>query len=502
MTASPVTTEPKSVKFLRRLIVLVVVVIVGLLGYPLFSTTTIYRANLPIEEVNDLASSFDQQIHFKIPVYIELPNALDHFIPSCQDMINEALYESHPSLKNTWEIDLQRQPNDATDTENDYLVKMDGGDSFSYSILPFSKEINIQVLRDAHTKTVESFVKKVLLENVFKEEIDRFDSLLSSKKDTSQVIMPYSSNYNVVFSLLAENGQTVNWDIEQCTKLFKPLFDSLKHFSNFSISSQIQYYSKLTREVTYDKEKDAYILKDSELSTFINFGDWNLVTHDIKPTINFLVYFPESNYKGKPFLIENSDTNSFLVPQWGGVSIINKELPVLAGAEVTLTHDELLPVMEIFASQLFQLLGLPNTPKSPYIRIDTLSRITYFKNSKKALENLLSLIKLAQSLNEISIPDTTKEYVLKTIVYIKNSIAVLNDDQNYSQAIGLSSRALENSDNAFFEKEMVQQAYFPSEHKLAVLLPLLGPVTSIICLGFLKMLVDFKKDKRNKVKKD
>jgi len=500
-TQQALTTEPKSIRFIRRLIVFIVVIFVGLLGYPLFSTTTtIYRADLPISEVNELATIFQDKIHFKIPVYIDVSNSLEYFIPSCQEMIDDELYGKYPNLKDTWQIDLKRKVKETIDTEKDYVIRMNVAESFSYFISPFSKEINLSITREAHTKTVETFLKKVLLEHVFQEEIEQLDSLLSSKKETSQVVMPYSSNYNVVFSLLVENGQTLNWDIEESTKLFRPLFEKLQHFSNFSISSQIQYYSKLTKEVKYDQGRDAYVLKDSELSTFINFGDWNLVTHDIKPTINFLVYFPDSNYKGKPFLIENSDTNSFLVPQWGGVSIFNKGLPVLSGAQVTLTDDELLPVMEIFASQLFQLLGLPSTPKSPSIRIDTLSRITFFKNSKKALENLLSLIKLTQSLNEISIPENTKEYVLETISYINRSLTVLDDHQDYPQAIELSSKALENSDKAFFEKEMVQQAYFPSEHKLAVLLPLLGPVTSIITLGFLKMLVDLKTDRRNKLK--
>jgi GPI-anchor transamidase subunit S len=44
-------------------------------------------------------------------------------------------------------------------------------------------------------------------------------------------------------------------------------------------------------------------------------------------------------------------------------------------------------------------------------------------------------------------------------------------------------KAWEDSEKAFFEKSMVGQVYFPDEHKVAVYLPLLGPVGVPLLVG-------------------
>lgn len=46
--------------------------------------------------------------------------------------------------------------------------------------------------------------------------------------------------------------------------------------------------------------------------------------------------------------------------------------------------------------------------------------------------------------------------------------------------------AEEAAERAFFEKSMVGQVYFPDEHKVAVYLPLLGPVGVPLVMGVVK----------------
>lgn len=504
--------EIKSIKSIRRLIVIIISVIVISIGLPLFkSTTSIYRAELPVEEIRQKTSTFvNDDLHFQIPVYLDIPNSLEYFIPRAQEVIDESLYKKYPNLRNIWSIELKRQNYEyKVDPENDYIVKFeylknptDEEDSLpveSFYISPFSKT-SLLYLTDAviKSKQVDDFLRVVLLENVFVEEINEISKLIHNETNeiSKNLVLPYSSNYNIVISLLVENGKTISWEIEESIKLLTPILNILSHFTNFTISSQIQYYSKLTNPPKFDESLKANIIPESDLSTFINYGDWNLITHDIHPSINFLVYFPTSNYENKPLIVENSNTNSFLIPQWGGVYIFNKDLPILQDNKVNINENELLPVMEIFTSQLFELLGIPNKPKSPIIRIDSLSRISTLKNLKKSLNNLESLVKLTESLNEISIPELTKTYVLTTINFFNKSIKSINE-KKFKLAMIFSSESLFNSDKAFFEKEMVQQAYFPSEHKLAVFLPLLGPVSSIILIGLIKTLKDYKNDKKD-----
>lgn len=57
---------------------------------------------------------------------------------------------------------------------------------------------------------------------------------------------------------------------------------------------------------------------------------------------------------------------------------------------------------------------------------------------------------------------------------------------NWLGAYRHSTRALKLSNNAFFHKDMVQQAYFPEEHKMAVYSPLLGPFVTIVVMALVR----------------
>lgn len=502
--------EISSITVVRRVIVFVTLLFIVFLGVPLWkSTTTIHRAELPADKVKDYSMNLQNQIHYKVPVYLDIPNSLVCFIPQAQELLNKSVYDVYPELQDFWAIEL-RKIDDNVDAQQDYVVKFEylpspdneeeQDPTESFFISPFSKETRITITDNVvRPKKVDEFLSIILTQYVFKGEIEEMRSVVKGQShDARNLVMPYSSKYNIVISLLNENGKPINWEIEKSLELFESIFVKLNHFANFTVTSQIQYYSTLTYPPRYDENKKAFIIPESGLSTFVNFGDWNLITHDIKPSINFILYFPEANYDSKPTLIENSKTNSFLIPQWGGVTIFNKDMKK-EGSNID--ESELLPVMETFASQLFQLLGMPSLPKSPDIKIDSLSRTMTYKNLKQSLENLEALLTLTNSLNEISIPELTKLYVQKSIEYLEESIQELNNG-NFYLSMKHSSQSLENSDRAFFEKEMVQQAYFPSEHKLAVFLPLLGPLCSIVSIGTLKAIKDIKANRNRKVKKE
>ena len=60
-------------------------------------------------------------------------------------------------------------------------------------------------------------------------------------------------------------------------------------------------------------------------------------------------------------------------------------------------------------------------------------------------------------------------------------------------------RLEEAAEKAFFEKSMVGQVYFPDEHKVAVYLPLLGPVGVPLVMSVLKELKAWRKRKRDRI---
>lgn len=490
------STEASGVKLVRRSIIAYVVLFVLTLGFPLYyGTTKVDRADLPIAEIDSLSSQLLDKINIKIPVNIisevELSN---DFFGALGYEIRETISSRYPLLTNLWELDVQEYLSDKQDGYKVNIKKKVAGEVF-YAY-PDRKEVDVFV---DNVSMAASTVKGVLLDEIFDSETAEISSLMTGEKLNVRDAIPQSDVTNIVFSLLVEDGKPAIWEVQEVIKQFDSVIESLNHISKFQVSTQIQYYSALTHEpLSLINDESKYIVAEEDLSTFINYGDWNINNYDVHPTINFLVFFPKCNYENKQLLVQNSATNSFLVPQWGGVHIFNKNFPILRLKDpITITQSELEPVFEVFTVQLLKLLGASDKPHAPIAKIDTLTRLKALHNLKRSLDNLKSLVKVTDSLSDISIPDKTKVYVAECISEVEKSINMLNN-QLYENATVASVRALLLSDSAFFDKEMVQQAYFPSEHKLAVFLPLLGPIGSIVTLSLIKLVKERRQKKAAK----
>lgn len=485
------TVELPRTRNTRQAIVALVVAFLVLLGAPTFLyTTRIHRAELPVAQIEERSINFSSEAQITVPVWLVMPATQDLFVDEVQLIVDEKVSEF--GLGSSWQLQLHRVPESQVGV-NDLRVIVEKHDSEGYFFDQKLVKLHVTL-----TSNVASLMADTLVDIVFYDELVALAKVHDGKPILDSVVS-YSSKYNLVFSLLVENGRPIDWNIEDALALLEPVLASLSHYAHFKMSSQIQYYSKLLNTPVFEAEKNAFFLPQADLPTFINYGDWNLITHDVNPSINFLLYFPESNYANQPLLIEKSKTNSFLVPQWGGVHVYNHKMPILEDAKLSLTKEQLQPVILIFASQLFALLGVPKNHASTELRIESTHRIMAVRNLKKALETLTSLIKLSNSLNEISIPESTREHIAAALTHFDLATSALRD-HDFGEALEQASKCVESSDKAFFEKEMVQQAYFPSEHKLAVYLPLLGPICTMVLMGFLKLVGD--KRKEAKVRKE
>lgn len=482
--------ETPQTKATRLYVVLSIVLSVLTLGLPLFLyTTSIHRAQLPTSEIEARVASFD---HLKIELPIHLNFSAEHVVDETQREVDRLLARDGVQ---GW--GLRIVAGNANPTA-EYVVnfKHDPAEevAFSYNVEPH-KVITVNLNLPLGEADLPKDLASTLVDGFFYEEIAAVKSIKSGAKD-ADVVFPYSKKYHLVYNLLVEGGKPVTWEVEKALESMSPVFAALGHYCKLKVSTQIQYYSKLRTEPHYDAEKRANVIPLNDLSTFINYGEWNLNNHDITPSINFILYFADGNYNGVPLLVENSKTNSFLIPQWGGVLIYNTKMPALEGATINISEQELKPVFETFASQLFELLGMPKAPPSPYMRMDSFHRITTLKNLKRSLETLTALVKLSSSLNGISIPESTKIHVEEALASYDAAIKSLGSTGGYSRAVEQAADCAESSDKAFFEKEMVQQAYFPSEHKLAVYLPLLGPICSIVFFGAIKLFKLWREEKK------
>lgn len=266
--------------------------------------------------------------------------------------------------------------------------------------------------------------------------------------------MKYSQTYHLTFSLFTPNSTPSSWDIEAALEEYmNPLLQSLSSISNFTIDTQVQLYAA--------PGVGGNILKKEDLSGFINAAEWPLSPSiGGAPTVNFILYVGDMEVEG--------GGKSWLIPQWGGVVI---------QSDVT----DLRPAMLTFSTQLMSLLGTPESGSLP-LRLMTLIRVRSAGLLLKASGTMGSLARLTLALPSISIPHTVAEGVYTTIEHLRKACDGLGGKEGLENA----RIAEEAAEKAFFEKSMVGQVYFPDEHKVAIYLPLLGPVGVPLVMGVLK----------------
>ena len=321
--------------------------------------------------------------------------------------------------------------------------------------------------------------------------------------------LKYASTYHLTFSLFTPGGSPSSWDIESALETYiKPWIAAFSTISNFSINTQIQPYSAYSPSIRpfKDEGRDQTLLRREDLSAFINAAEWPLSpsvgSHG--PTMNFVLYVPSASEVPLTIASSNGGT-SWLIPQWGGVAILSPPLRTneLTGQPSVPHHldlDSLRIPFETFTSQLLSLLGLPTTlqpqPQTtttttttnpPHLlplplRLQTHTRLQTLSLHLLARSTLASLSRLTTSLPNIPIPATVASLVSSTLSHLHSTCTELQSS-NWDAALAHARQAWQDSEKAFFEKSMVGQVYFPDEHKVAVYLPLLGPVGVPLLLG-------------------
>lgn len=302
----------------------------------------------------------------------------------------------------------------------------------------------------------------------------------------------YAPTYHLTFSLFTPGSAPSAWDIEAALdEYIAPLLHSLSSISNFTIDTQVQLYATFApsiREPEFDPEKNAWTLHKEDLTGFINAAEWPLSPSiGAGPTVNFVLYVPAENQS--PMVVKENGGNSWLVPQWGGVLILNppRTSSKNRANPASLGKEALRPAMLTFSNRLLSLLGVPQSPDSLPLRITTLTRIRAASLLFSASSTLGSLARLSQALPSIAIPDNVAISVEQTIAHLHAACDDLREGRFHS-ALEHARVAEAGAEKAFFERSMVGQVYFPDEHKVAVYLPLLGPVAVPLIMAALKEL--------------
>lgn len=287
--------------------------------------------------------------------------------------------------------------------------------------------------------------------------------------------------------------------------------------SKFNIESQVQHYASLTFEPKLDLVKNEHYLTPDSLSNFINAAEWSLAsTVSSFPSLNFLVYVPKSS--DSPLVIKQgpehtSTTDSFLIPRWGGITILNRSNSSV-DAE-TISVKELEQVMDVFLTQLRDLLGVPDLSISSKAaakipiqfqrhsnaavpttwELDFLQRLRWAENLVDSLSTLTSLARLVADTPNMVVLDHIQKDVVEALKDIEESCGLMAK-QEYTAALARSRDGLVKAETAFFDPTMVSMLYFPDEHKYAIYMPLFVPISVPLVMALLRELKKVKESKR------
>ncbi|KAK7417831.1 GPI transamidase component [Neonectria punicea] len=507
----PPPEKPSDVRR-RSYIVLSFWLVVVLLGLPIWwKTTTIYRANLPLDGMLEWAEGkacrpvFPLQISIKADSLQE--NEAQNLVRLTQHALDDHNDFSGHHLRLQLAPRLDSNGDDAPAQDNSQValtIQLTPGEINAASLNPHSAVLDIVYPPNAipssssSSSALATYIAKEL-QSTFSEEQSTISYLLSTSsapETRPQSLSPeaaellskrttrslrYAPTYHLTFSLFTAGAVPNSWDIEAAIdEYMKPMLDVLGPIHNFTIDSQVQLYATPGAQ--------SQVLSKADLASFINAAEWPLSPSiGGAPTVNFVIYIGDQNIGLES---ESETSQSWMVPQWGSVYLLS-----LPNTTTHVSGETLRQPMLTFNGHLLSLLGTPQSG-SLLLRLSTLSRIRSADLILRASSTLGSLARLSLALPSISIPRSVADGVASTMDHLQQACGSLGGPEGLYHA----RIAEEEAERAFFEKSMVGQLYFPDEHKIAVYLPLLGPVGVPLVMGLINELKNWVKRRRQRAK--
>ncbi len=282
--------------------------------------------------------------------------------------------------------------------------------------------------------------------------------------------------YHLTFSLFTSGAAPSSWDIEAAIdEYMRPLLDVLGPIHNFTMDAQVQFYAPPACSPRCSARRTSRLSSTrpsgpSPPRSAAPLRSTSSCTSATRPSACRVVMAAGPTRRPRA-----GTSQSWLIPQWGAVYL----LP-LAPDQGHIGLAALKQPLLTFTSHLLSLLGTPESGSLP-LRLSTLSRVRSADLLLRASSTLGSLARLSLALPSISIPSSVADGVASTMRHLRLACDSLGGADGLAHARIAEAEA----EKAFFEKSMVGQLYFPDEHKVAVYLPLLGPVGVPLVMGLL-----------------
>ncbi|KAH7959562.1 hypothetical protein HPB49_011884 [Dermacentor silvarum] len=409
------------------------ILIFVLVGLPVWwKTTTVYRVNLPYDEIEALNT--ETAVH-RIKVEV-VP--CDASAPVHKGFIQRLEEASRRDATNIAEV------------------------SFVYE----------WTMRDAHPNETTLFKKQ--LSEV--DEVLHKTGLFRSRNQLYVVIAPEGST-----------DQSVTVGLHQIVYVkannvyLKPFLDKISLVAKVHVKSQVLFLTPLKLRRRFNQTSGAYIATADQLSLIINPIEGSTgFQASIRPVLNFVVYVvPQTHY---PLYIYDDqgnqlETNAFLSPKWGGVLFYN--VAKFPGPGDTLPQPveiDMRSVFQVFLAQLSLLVGLPDksydrtvryleSPVPSYLDVAFLLRRRTQDYLSTSSSSLSSLSELLSKISNIVVKDEIGELIYSSVSYAKQSFDLLNRG-DLENAFRNAEAAFLASEKAFFDPSLLALLYFPDDQKL------------------------------------
>ena len=535
---------------LRKSVAVVFLLLYVFIGIPLwYKLTTIYRATLPIEYIQSLHNDKFKEIHLTIPVFIKSDT---YRFPDIHDAVQIQVNHLLRSKRHYVDWSLEIFPYDKTLIDTEYDFNRDNYhvvdlvlDEFVGYTLPHDSMVTTIYFTDESVASndLPFFIAQILVEHTFQIEWNQWTlkpgqvepNQYNNDHNSKQFAINYTPNIHLSISLLNGNGNPISWEIDKSlTKIFTPFRQLISPLYNFTVDTQIDHFNDLNlnqlNQIDNPTWHDlSHIIDLSELSSNNYFVEQNAINLVIvfpskDNSLNGLQFLQDTNNKDGDNTTANSTSTSvewgsFIVPRWG-VLIVNKSS---VEANSLITEEYLNPILLKFIKDLLNLLGIANNNNnnseinnddrdfeytSPYLVIDSVKRIRIIENLNKSIDTLWSLVKLTEQFEQMTVPKEVLQDLTDALDTRLELIDLLNNpskgsDMDWSKGLLMSNQIVKSCERAFFHGEMLQQNFFPQEHKLAVYLPLLGPLTVVIVSGLKAVFKEpHNNDQKLKKKKD
>uniref|UniRef100_UPI00358F95DD GPI transamidase component PIG-S isoform X2 n=1 Tax=Myxine glutinosa TaxID=7769 RepID=UPI00358F95DD len=493
-----------------------------LVGLPVWlKTTQVYRATLPLWDIERLASS---TVKVKVPLHVAVSSQVGDYRVSTT---LQGLTLENREKWEEWEINVREMREEEEEVVKKHSELKDLTAALTMLIASPPGEITVFVCPRPHTGsqsqtraylgTGRGAVVWVQSAEGIEEAVTEAAFAMTSGE--GEPLLAPSLGYDLSLTLLVPDplGFNVSWNIEQGVEAFLlPFLSSLSPYILFNVTSQVVYCVGLGVRARYDSESGYHVINEQQLSHAISPLEAKLgAPASLQPQVHLVVYIPER--ETWPISLGRPSSHSLLsltrpsakiqntaalLPGWGGLQVYNGELSLYNHTSLPVNITiEMKPVVEVFISQLRSLLGLWPAPlpqgmaisplpapqlladweKDTWLRRRTISTITMATGTLSSLANTLNTI------SNIVIDEDIGKQISESTGATSEALNLLASGELSKAWVGAAD-GFAAAESAFFNPSLLALLSFPDDQKFAIYIPLFLPA-AIPLLVSLKHLV-------------